>query len=194
MNQFDRKHYVPILRWKSAEQVALAKLAADARTHVTPLVELVADNFKIKGAKEPTSEEIAEKISHQLFRFWDDRPFFIDLCHLSQSVLIEGSNHFLVLLSNYASITQVSLIPVTGINRDPSYQSAVLNVIEKHDQGVCFRLSREDINRRTLAQDLKGALSFLSIAPDEVDLLIDFQTTEQSVPSFSDLYYVDSDD
>lgn len=187
MNQFDWTHYVPILRWKRAEQVALAKLATDTSDHITPLIELVAENFKNPKKRELSSEEIANKISHQLFQFWGERPFFIDLNHLSQSLLTEGSSHFLVLLSNYASIIHVSLIPVTGIYRDPLYQSAVLNVIEKHNQGVCFRLSREDINRRTLAQDLKGALSFFKITPEEVDLLLDFQVTEQSIPTFSTL-------
>lgn len=187
MNQFDRIHYVPILRWKRAERVALAKLSANTSAHITPLIELVAENFKIPSKKEPSSEEVASKISHQLFQFWGERPFFIDLHQLSQSLLTEGPSHFLILLSNYTGITQVSLIPVTGINRDPSYQSAVLNVIEKHNQGVCFRLSREDINRRTLAQDLKSTLSFFRIVPEEVDLLIDFQVIEQSVPTFSAL-------
>jgi len=187
MDQFIRTHYVPILRWKRAEQVALAKLTADTSNHITPLIELVADNFKNPKKRELSSEEVASKISHQLFQFWGERPFFVDLHNLSQGLLTEGPSHFLVQLSNYASITQVSLIPVTGISRDPSYQSAVRNVIEKHNQGACFRLSREDINRQTLARDLKGALSFLEIAPDEVDLLIDFQTTEQSVPPFSAL-------
>ena len=187
MDQFIRTHYVPILRWKRAEQVALAKLTADTSNHITPLIELVADNFKNPKKRELSSEEVARKISHQLFQFWGERPFFVDLHNLSQGLLTEGPSHSLVQLSNYASITQVSLIPVTGISRDPSYQSAVRNVIEKHNQGVCFRLSREDINRQTLARDLKGALYFLEIAPDEVDLLIDFQTTEQSVPPFSAL-------
>ncbi len=187
MDQFKQTHYVPILRWKKAEQVALAKLSADTSTHITPLVELIADNFKNPPKRELSLEEVASKISHQLFQYWGERPFFVDLNHLSQSILTEGPSHFLILLSNYASIAQLSLIPVTGISRDPSYQSAVLDVIGKHNQGVCFRLSLHDVNSQALAQDLNKMLSFFRIVPEEVDLLVDFQVIDPSVPKFSAL-------
>ena len=187
MDQFSRTHYVPILRWKRAEQVALAKLTADTSNHITPLIELVADNFKNPKKRELSSEEVTSKISHQLFQFWGERPFFIDLHNLSQGLLTEGPSHSLVQLSNYASITQVSLIPVTGISRDPSYQSAVLTAIERHNHGVCLRLSQEDINDRNLAQALDNFLSFFTIAAEEVDLLVDFQVIGQSAPTLATL-------
>ena len=69
MDQFSRTQYVPIIRWKKAEQVALAKLTADTSNHITPLIELVADNFKNPKKRELSSEEVASKISHQLFQF-----------------------------------------------------------------------------------------------------------------------------
>lgn len=51
MFQFDSKHYVPILRWKQAEQTALAQLYKHDSICLTPLVELVPENFIHKDSK-----------------------------------------------------------------------------------------------------------------------------------------------
>ena len=37
---FGTKHYVPILRWKQAEWLALAQLQAEDKRLLTPLVEI----------------------------------------------------------------------------------------------------------------------------------------------------------
>lgn len=39
------KYYVPVLRWKEAERVALSQLADGDSAFLTPLIELVPDNF-----------------------------------------------------------------------------------------------------------------------------------------------------
>ena len=38
---FDSKHYIPILKWKSAEIRALRDLSDEDKKHMTPLIELV---------------------------------------------------------------------------------------------------------------------------------------------------------
>lgn len=187
MNQFGLTHYVPIVRWKEAERTALAKLADHAKTSITPLIELARENFMRPGSKALSTDEAVNKISGQLFRYWGERPFFIDLYLLSQDSLTQGPNHPLTLLGNYASNMKMSLIPVTGIGRDVLYQSAVRAVISRHNQGACLRLSREDINRPTLAKDINDILSFLNLTPKAVDLLVDFQIIDQSAPTFNTL-------
>jgi hypothetical protein len=186
MNHFNPTHYVPIVRWRKAERTALAKLTAHDSTCLTPLVELVPENFKL-GAKVSTIDQLANEISCQLFRAWSERPFFIDLHLLSQDILTRGSSHFLTLLGNCARNRQLSLIPVTGRDRDDRYQSAVLTVLSRHNKGACFRLSREDIQRPTLTQDLDCILSFLKIVPEEVDLLVDFRVMDSNAPAFTTL-------
>lgn len=38
---FTHLHYVPVLRWKSAEQRALLKLTDEIRDKISPLIEIV---------------------------------------------------------------------------------------------------------------------------------------------------------
>jgi len=51
MDKFGSTHYVPILRWKLAKKTALAQLYEHDSTCLTPLVELVPENFICKDAK-----------------------------------------------------------------------------------------------------------------------------------------------
>ena len=55
MLAFDHKHYVPVLRWKRAERVALRELMPQTQRPVTPLIELVPS---VDNAPKKVSEEI----------------------------------------------------------------------------------------------------------------------------------------
>ena len=182
---------MPILRWKKAEQTALPQLDDQDSICITPLVELVPENFIRKNAKGHTIElsnnEVINKVARQLFKCWGERPFFIDLWLLSKDILNKGSTHFLVMLGQYTSILKLSLIPVTGLIRDGPYQAAVRTVLGIHNQGACLRLSREDIKRPTLAKDINTVLSFLELPPELVDLIVDFRIIDSSVPTFNTL-------
>jgi len=191
MNRFDSKHYVPILRWKKAERTALAKLYKHDSMRLTPLIEMVPENFIHKDSVGHTIEfsidEVISRVGGQLYRCWGERPVFIDLGLLSPDILNQGSNHFLAMLGQYACILKLSLIPVTGITRDAAYQLAVREVLGTHSQGASLRLSSEDIKRSTLAKDINTLLSHLQIPPELVDLIVDFKIIDQSVPTFDTL-------
>jgi hypothetical protein len=191
MNKFGSTHYVPILRWKLAEKTALAQLYEHDSTCLTPLVELVPENFIHKDSKGRITKlsinEVINRVGGQLYRYWGERPFFIDLWLLSPDILNQGSNHFLAMLGQYARTLKLSLIPVTGIARDSTYQSAVRTVLGIYNQGACLRLSLEDIKRSTLAKDTNNLLSLLQLRPELVDLIIDFKAIEHSAPTFNTL-------
>ncbi|GAI16723.1 unnamed protein product, partial [marine sediment metagenome] len=140
MNKFGSTHYVPILRWKLAEKTALAQLYEHDSTCLTPLVELVPENFIRKDAKSGnitklSTNEVINKVVGHLFKYWGERPFFIDLWWLPQDILNQGINHFFDILGQYGNTLKLSLIPVTGLSRDGSYQSAVRTVLGIHNQG-----------------------------------------------------------
>jgi len=192
MNQFESKHYVPILRWKQAEQTALAQLYEHDSSCLTPLIELVPENFVHKDSKGRTTKlstgEVINRVGGQLSRYWGERPFFIDLWLLPPDILKQREDNFFVMLGQYASTLKLSLIPVTGIARDGAYQSAVCTVHGTHNQGACVRLSLEDIERATLAKDIDDLLSLLQLRPESVDLIIDFKITNSSTaPIFGTL-------
>jgi len=43
---FDHRHYVPVVKWKRGERVALRNLTSDVREKITPLIELLPKHFE----------------------------------------------------------------------------------------------------------------------------------------------------
>ncbi len=191
MNQFGSTHYVPILRWKQAERTALAQLYERDSTCLTPLIELVPENFIRKDAKgkiiELSINDVINKVAGQLYKCWGERPFFIDLWWLPQNILKQGTSYFLDMFGQYGSTLKLSLIPVTGLSRDGPYQSSVHRILSIHNQGACLRLTPQDIKRQTLDKDISTLLTLLKLSPELVDLIVDFQIIDRSAPTFNTL-------
>jgi hypothetical protein len=185
------RHYVPILRWKEAERLALGQLYTNDAEYLTPLVELVSNSFIETGSKSLRDNSfVTSKIAGQLYQSWGEQIFFIDLWNLNKEILEHGHTHPLILLGQYANVLRMSLIPVTGINRDAEYKVAVRTVLNMFQQGACLRLTLEDIKSPELSGVISEELSFLSLTPGEVDLLIDFQIIDHSAPTFASLFTI----
>src|SRR6266478_4422646 len=65
--KFDHTHYLPVLRWKGGERVALMKLTDSVRRQITPLIEPAT-----------TENNLPSKISDDVRRHWGPSPFFLD--------------------------------------------------------------------------------------------------------------------
>jgi hypothetical protein len=58
------RHYVPVVRWKSAEQKAPLKLTSEIRCEITPLIEIVPK--QLEGGKR------IEEGAKQIARGWKE--------------------------------------------------------------------------------------------------------------------------
>jgi len=75
--------YVPILRWKQAEWLALRRLDQDTREHIMPLLEIPPSRFPpMKSKLEVDIRERLIDIVDQIGRSWGQQPFFLDLALL----------------------------------------------------------------------------------------------------------------
>jgi len=191
MEQFNSRHYVPILRWKGAERTALSQLYESDSICLTPLIELVPENFTRKDIKGKTilldTHAIINKVVGQLFQCWGERPFFIDQWLITPAIIKLDTNYFLETLGECASVNKLSLIPVTGLSRDGPYQSSVQKVLSMHDQGACLRLVIDDIKRPTIKRDIDTILTLLKLPPESLDIIVDFRITDQNAPTFDTL-------
>jgi len=63
---FNHHQYVPVLRWKSSEREALCKLDPNVKKRITPIFELVPQDFKkmsTAAALKKQTKQIAECLS-----------------------------------------------------------------------------------------------------------------------------------
>ena len=182
---FDYRHYIPILRWKRGERIALRNLQGDIKAQMTPLVELIPGDFKTGNAAAVDNK--LYKIAEDLFKNWGQAPLFVDLGLLYPAVRASNGLHPIEVLCREAHIRQLSLIPVTGLDRTESYLSAVASIIKEDHRGACIRLRRPDIQRPTFLTDLGRLLTQLELSPPHVHLLVDYQIINNSCPSFANL-------
>jgi hypothetical protein len=140
---FDYKHYVPIIRWKAGERVALRELYDDDKTSLTPLIELMPDNVE-KALKNKTSlAEFASQLRVQILDCWGRRPVFLDISNLTRMVNPNQRFAFTQQFYKQADAIGLSLLPVVSLD-DASAQSRH-NRITSIGSSMCLRLSRDDL-------------------------------------------------
>ena len=189
-NMFDSKFYIPILKWKRAEQDALAELADEHKDRVAPLIELVMPKPKsLFKDKERTIRKKQEELFHEcitifktkrfsaipdeIFNSWGTRPIFIDFSLLYTIELKEESIQKIFKKSyEYGA----KLIPVLNLSDNDKIKNEIKKVFKKYSNGVCIRIVSGDLeNIDKLNKDLYSFLQYLDTSRSNVDLLVDIK-------------------
>lgn len=180
-NMFNLKHYVPILKWKRAEQGALKALNENQKKNITPLIQFVMP--KSKPSEE--IEEVITKFEQQLPQLpkniidtWGISPIFIDVSLLyTTSLKTESINS--ILISGYK--LGGFFVPVIHLNDDQKIKDAACSVAKKTRSGICLRLICPDFFDLTkLNQDISNLLSSNTLLVKNVDLLVDIKELEDN--------------
>ena len=157
---FGHRHYVPVLRWKEAERHALRDLGEDIRDRITPLVQLVPESIA-KGKRTPTARDALQKIAQDMRECWGTRRLMVDLCRIDPRLRINGITHPLAYLARTARANQVSMVPVTGLQRDTAYKVAVKEAVAEDKRGSCLRLLRVNLGNPNLRTEIRRLLTQL---------------------------------
>jgi hypothetical protein len=186
---FGTKHYIPILRWKAAEKEALLYLSPEVRKQITPLLELLMPQpkeRKKKNGQSKTPEELLSeslqllkeatpKVPSDIQKCWGITPAFIEVG------LLDKSERAQVLSSILTEGTKLglSLVPVVNLHSDPETMKGAIQLANEYGSGLCLRLFPSDIFRgASLAKEIDGFMKASSLVPEKVDLLLDFQITD----------------
>lgn len=198
-NMFDYKHYVPILKWKPAEQRALEELSNEEKEFITPLIQLVMPNPKPPkdGERDKTPEEQLEevitsfkekipKISEEILSYWGKNPVFLDLSLIyTSSLIVEGFDKILTAGENLG----LRLIPVVNLSSDKEIKKLASSATKKYNHGLCLRLVPADFSDlgRSLVQEIHNFLETFSLSEDNIDLLVDLKDRNDKYLEYIDL-------
>lgn len=169
---FDHTHYVPVLRLKRGERVALMNLTSQVRARITPLLELVV-----------TKETSPLTISDNVRRQWGPSPFFLDDMNWPES----ETGKIIVSMSDAMRSRGLLAIPVTGLDRSKKHQSAVAKIAAMDLRGVCVRLCPDDLQSSSLGKNLEQLLSLLGVQPEQADLIADYRVLSDSAMLYAEL-------
>ena len=175
--KFDHRQYVPVLRWKSSEREALCKLNPSLRKRITPIIELVPQDFE-KGS----TTSILTKHASQIAKSWGwNDLFFIDFHLLGEN----RAAHCIPIFINQADAYNLHAGLVTGLNWSAVYQSAVKAALGKIGRELCFRISAYDLRQAGFQKALNELLVLYEKEPADVHLVVDFQSIKEPLPDIA---------
>jgi hypothetical protein len=183
--QFSYRHHVLIARAKQGELWALNQLSTEARSAVTPLLELVPPPPGTKEKVIPGKKTIPAKAQKPLTQHakdvlkviksdWHTLPVFLD----SRYLLVGGVPSFASakLVFDTARELELTSIPVTSLKFSPEFQFEVRDAIAADKRGVAIRLSTADFKQLTLLDGyLAALLGVLKVTAEQTDILIDLE-------------------
>ncbi len=156
---FDYKHYVSAMKWKRGERETLRQLAPDVKAVLTPLIEVVPIVQRIEGDESATSAQVEahlDQFPKQIAESWGvESPLFIDLDLMNPGARMESGRVPLEEISERCAAIGVHMIPVTGFDREGEQVAAARIAADREGNGICVRVSADDLFVGDLASDLK---------------------------------------
>jgi len=175
---FNSKHYVPILKWKRAEQSALKALGEEHKKHITPLIQFVMPKQKPQEQLEDVVlrfEKQISKIPEKIIEVWGNGPIFVDFSLLYTN-LLKVKSLDAILRGGYK--IRATFIPVIHLKDDLEIKKAACLLAKENKNGICLRLicpDFSDLDLTKLHQDIAEFLSSMKLEENDVDLLIDIK-------------------
>lgn len=188
---FNSKHYIPILKWKRAEQNALESLTLEDKKSVTPLVQFVMP--KPKFAKDPEKQfnEVVEifqqkipKIPEEILKFWGDTEVFVDFSLLYTNPLrIEAVEK----MTEAGNKIGLHLVPVLNLSDDDAFKTSVYTVAKKYKSGICLRLVPSDLGDvAKIDEGISKLLKESNLKESDIDLLVDTKEINGNIGTYAD--------
>lgn len=184
--------YVPILRKRQAEIVAVTNLLNEDFRRITPFFEMCEHILPAKTIKKVQASDpylYLWDVVRELGEACGNRAYFIDFGYVED--VFSGSREHPVeiffKLVGYHAYHDLKPIPVTGLRRSDAHQEAIKRVLSSTKGGVCFRISQKEIRDMSFVPELLLLIRNLAIVPENVHLLIDLQEVDDTSSSISEI-------
>lgn len=136
--------YVPILRAKEGELVALDKLSNAAKNDLTPLLDI--------SLRDETAEDLSvsvhlAKVASKIGSVWAEHTIYLDMFNWDADAISENGQHVLLEMWKYLESHSVKTHIILGFDRweDDAYKLAIKNILTIAPRKVCLRLDMEAI-------------------------------------------------
>lgn len=136
--------YVPFLKFKQGEIMALAHLSASERLKIRPLIEIPRDDLY-------TSELLKKRIDFSAKKFKKycperDFTFYLDNYEVPDSITIGGTESYKYFLE---SLSDYKVIPVCGLDRTSMHNSVSVKFARESQNIIAIRVTPEYIKTIT---------------------------------------------
>ena len=158
--------YVPILKLKRGEKVALGAISAGLRSGIIPLFEIV----------ERTDKSLHEHLS-TAFAGLPNHMKGYARCFLDAREIEADGHAGAAEAFARAAGAGISFTPVTGVSRDTDVTAALAH----GQRGLALRLTRPEFERGVFPAGIESFLYQHSVTADGVDLIVDLGAVEDMI-------------
>jgi hypothetical protein len=174
---FNYLHYVPCLRWKQGEYLAIQKLSDIEKKVTTPLIEVPEIGYDFeKQSNSKTIDAHLAPFAKRVVEKWGKLPCFIDMKLIDDDERMSNSDHPVNFIFNELLNLNFNAIPVTGIDRNDIFQKEIKKVVEKDNLNICLRVTIEKIARESFQSKLEKLLKLFGLDSNEVHFILDLGT------------------
>lgn len=157
--------YVPILKSKDGELVALRQLDTNSISEVAPLIEL----------QERSRDSLLNRTLNSIKNSWPiEQSFYLDI---DKDYLLSNGNSTNVYRSaiNYLLENNLKVIPVTGLSRSTDFNLMIRDILSCSNNGICIRMQDSDWqNISTISSTIEELSRSFSLENHDIDLILDY--------------------
>ncbi|GAG19869.1 unnamed protein product, partial [marine sediment metagenome] len=157
---FDHRHYVPCLRWKQGEYLAVQQLPSAAKKIITPLIEIpeIGYDFETRTTKKSVDDHLLLQ-AKRIKKKWGKGPCFVDLKHISMDQRMVDGTHPVNFVFSELRKENCKGIAATDLERDQDYQQAVKQAIHEDNRGICLRITLEQAATEGIEEKIRVLLT-----------------------------------
>lgn len=171
--------YVPVLRWKRAERIALEWLDIADKVLMAPLLELTPTDFKL-GAD---GKALLTKAATQVAKNWGGYRAFVDFNLLGVVLNPSELSQAVGMFFDIARAHRLQLVPVTRIGDSLQFQATIASVASRDGLGASLRITGEQLQAATLTSNLESLFEILGLQYETIDLVVDLGIAGAANPS-----------
>jgi Beta protein len=157
----EARSYLPFLKCKLGERLALSELSAPRKSAITPVFEVLSGRTETQLTGE----------TRQVARKWaDSSTVLFDTAWADRAA---GPEHPIDLISRIAIDNDLAAGPVVRGTSDPADLAAAARMVATHRRGAALRLTPGEWSKLAASAVIDPTLDALGLGPDEVDLVLD---------------------
>jgi hypothetical protein len=174
------KHYRPFLLARAGELAGLSRLDSAIRSSMSPVFRIPERAWDYESDRyQKTHEDHIAGVPDKLTSAWPAGHGYLDLSLLEKDDSVHGK-HPLVYVIEEASSRSLDLTPLVASASTKAHLSATSTLHQIFGRGAAIQLPQADwttINPTAL----RSLMSAISLAPHEIDIIIDFEGTDGPV-------------
>lgn len=161
--------YVPLLKCKAGEFIALSKLSEEIKDEIVPIAELVPNSQK------KIEEHIHSSIGY-IQRWNKDRLIYIDGYMIQDNDIMIHRKKYMEYIFNELRKEGYKVIPVVSNISNTDYLIQIKNIVAKDNRGLCLRIfCNRDIN---INDEIERIIPRIDLNLNQIDLIVDLQSLE----------------